>query len=157
MKRYIIAGLVLVAAVIGISAATANYPTNVYDLPLSRMSRAQILSDGNPVYIPTFQNVYATYTFPVMPFAYALTEITRPNTGFIGDSIYIEIDGSINRLIYTNAGNSSGLSDANNFVIKSPVFIPPGSQCRIVIVWGGTAQANSAIYVGGYALQPGEY
>ena len=162
MTKYKIIAVVavLLVCVVSIAAATANYPTNVYDLPLSRMSRARIMSDGIPTVHPTLLSVYDSYTLPVMPFAYAITAITEER-GSSGKTVFIELNGLVNRVLHTNGpGNNSitmlGASDANNYQIKSPVFIPPGTQCRI-LYGTGWQPANTPLFIAGYALQPGEY
>lgn len=162
MKRYIIAGLVLVAAVIGIAAATANYPTNVYDLPLSRMSRAFITNDGSTYVHPTLNTLVESYTFPSMPFAFAITEISERAVYYAGRGLYVEIDGVVNRVVFNNglsgsSGSLPGASDCNNYVIKSPIFIPPGSVCKLLQFSNGQPATVPTLFIGGYALQPGEY
>jgi len=165
MKKFIIAGVILVGSIIGIAAATANYPTNVYDLPLSRMSRALISNEGTSTFVPSLNTTTDSFNFPVIPFAFAITEISSRSPFYQTRQLYVEIDGVVNRVIFTNAPSEMtntfpyiGGADCANFVIKSPIFIPPGSTCRLLMGSGWSQQpAMPSLFVGGYALQPGEY
>jgi len=164
MKRYIIAGFVLVAAVIGAVFGITRNSVNVHNLPSSRMSQVVLYSDGGYLgragsIANYLRCIYRTYSLPDMPIPYALTEITRDRDNFVNCWVSVKVGNSIKH-IRTKSGEFVGSAN-DNFVLKSPILIPPNSKCQIIVSRTVSEVAFSVdrdeITIRGYALQPGEY
>lgn len=164
MRQPTITVLLVTAIALVCIAWGVQSPKIIEQLPMSRMARVRVTATTTAYADPEFRGFmghFAIVDIPPLPTGMAITEVVK-STDTMCDSMYLEVNGQFVGVIHTNnifiLGNTSmGRHDSYNFVVHSPIFVPPGSNLRMYVPWPVGMGLYPSFYIVGYALNIGEF